>query len=69
MTLSADTMIEMQRRMLRIRRFDERAAKMLKRGLIPGALHTSIGQEAQVVGACMKACPSSRGASSAQPEL
>lgn len=44
---------EMQRRMLRIRRFDERASKMVKRGQIPGTVHTSIGQEAQVVGACM----------------
>ncbi|MBM9465960.1 thiamine pyrophosphate-dependent dehydrogenase E1 component subunit alpha [Nakamurella sp. YIM 132084] len=43
----------MQRRMLRIRRFDERASKMVKRGQIPGTVHTSIGQEAQVVGACM----------------
>lgn len=47
------TMMELQRRMLRIRRFDERASKMVKRGLIPGTVHTSIGQEAQVVGACM----------------
>jgi pyruvate dehydrogenase E1 component alpha subunit len=39
--------------MLRIRRFDERASKMVKRGEIPGTVHTSIGQEAQVVGACM----------------
>lgn len=53
MTLSAETKLEMQRRMLRIRRFDERAAKMVKRGHIPGTVHTSIGQEAQVVGACM----------------
>ncbi len=53
MDLSPERMLETQRRMLRIRRFDERAAKMLKRGLIPGALHTSIGQEAQVVGACI----------------
>lgn len=51
--LDKQTLIEMQRRMLRIRHFDDRASKMLKRGLIPGALHTSIGQEAQVVGACM----------------
>src|SRR6185295_6121575 len=43
----------MQRRMIRIRRFDERASKMVKRGQIPGTVHTSIGQEAQVVGACM----------------
>jgi TPP-dependent pyruvate/acetoin dehydrogenase alpha subunit len=51
--LDKQTLLEMQRRMLRIRHFDDRASKMLKRGYIPGALHTSIGQEAQVVGACM----------------
>ncbi|MEZ5824785.1 MAG: thiamine pyrophosphate-dependent enzyme [Geminicoccaceae bacterium] len=48
-----ETLLEMQRRMLRIRRFDERCSKMVKHGLIPGTVHTSIGQEAQVVGACM----------------
>lgn len=46
-------LLEMQRRMLRIRAFDERASKMVKRGHIPGTVHTSIGQEAQVVGATM----------------
>jgi len=46
-------LLEMQKRMLRIRLFDERASKMVKRGYIPGTVHTSIGQEAQVVGACM----------------
>lgn len=51
--LSRDTLLEMQRRMLRIRAFDERASKMVKRGHIPGTVHTSIGQEAQVVGAAM----------------
>lgn len=53
MNLSSETLLEMQRRMLGIRRFDERASKMVKRGQIPGTVHTSIGQEAQVVGACM----------------
>ena len=53
MDLPPDTLLEMQRRMLRIRHFDERAARMVKRGQIPGTVHTSIGQEAQVVGACM----------------
>ena len=53
MDLSSQTLLEMQRRMLRIRRFDERASRMVKRGQIPGTVHTSIGQEAQVVGACM----------------
>lgn len=52
-TLSAEVKLEMQRRMLRIRAFDERASKMVKRGHIPGTVHTSIGQEAQVVGATM----------------
>lgn len=52
-TLSNETLLEMQRRMLRIRAFDERASKMVKRGHIPGTVHTSIGQEAQVVGATM----------------
>ncbi|WP_022884712.1 thiamine pyrophosphate-dependent dehydrogenase E1 component subunit alpha [Glaciibacter superstes] len=52
-TLPIETLLEMQRRMLRIRRFDERASKMVKRGQIPGTVHTSIGQEAQVVGSCM----------------
>lgn len=53
MNISAEFLLEMQRRMLRIRLFDERASKMVKRGQIPGTVHTSIGQEAQVVGACM----------------
>ncbi len=53
MALSADFLLEMQRRMVRIRLFDERASKMVRRGQIPGTVHTSIGQEAQVVGACM----------------
>jgi len=53
MDLDEKTLLEMQRRMLRIRRFDERASKMVKHGLIPGTVHTSIGQEAQVVGACL----------------
>ena len=51
--LPPETLLEMQRRMLRIRYFDERASLMVKRGHIPGTVHTSIGQEAQVVGATM----------------
>ena len=53
LSLPKSELLEMQRRMLRIRLFDERASKMVKRGYIPGTVHTSIGQEAQVVGACM----------------
>lgn len=53
MNLTDDELIEMQRRMLRIRYFDERAAELQGKGMIPGAVHTSIGHEATVVGACM----------------
>ncbi len=53
MNLKKADLLEMQRRMLRIRRFDERCSKMVRLGLLPGTVHTSIGQEAQVVGAAM----------------
>ena len=53
MNLTNDELIEMLRRMLRIRRFDERASELQGKGMIPGAVHTSIGHEAAVVGACM----------------
>ena len=51
--LSDEQLVEMQRRMLRIRRFDEKAAELLSKGQIPGVVHTSIGHEATVVGSCM----------------
>jgi TPP-dependent pyruvate/acetoin dehydrogenase alpha subunit len=38
--------------MLRIREFDEGAARVRQKS-IPGALHNSSGQEAEIVGACM----------------
>ncbi|WP_372717778.1 thiamine pyrophosphate-dependent dehydrogenase E1 component subunit alpha [Immundisolibacter sp.] len=47
------TQLEMYRRMLRIRRFDETVKTLFDRGRIPGSVHLSIGQEAEVVGACM----------------
>jgi TPP-dependent pyruvate/acetoin dehydrogenase alpha subunit len=43
---------EMLIRMLRIRLFDERAA-LIRSEYIPGAVHNSTGQEAEIVGACM----------------
>jgi pyruvate dehydrogenase E1 component alpha subunit len=42
----------LHRRMLRIRRFEERALELQKEGAIPGPLHPSIGHEAACVGAC-----------------
>jgi acetoin:2,6-dichlorophenolindophenol oxidoreductase subunit alpha len=43
---------EMLTRMLRIRLFDEQATRVRSQ-FIPGALHNSIGQEGEIVGACM----------------
>ncbi len=44
--------LELHRRMLRIRRFEERALALQRAGAIPGPLHPSIGHEAACVGAC-----------------
>ena len=51
--IGSDKAAEMYRRMLRIRRFEESAVDRQAKGEIPGSLHTSIGQEATCVGACM----------------
>ncbi|WP_198683845.1 thiamine pyrophosphate-dependent dehydrogenase E1 component subunit alpha [Peristeroidobacter agariperforans] len=49
--LNVDQHREMLRRMLRIRLFEERAASLRSR--LVGAMHNSVGQEAEIVGACM----------------
>jgi TPP-dependent pyruvate/acetoin dehydrogenase alpha subunit len=46
-------LLEMYRRMLRIRKFEEEGTRLFKMGRIPGAYHASIGEEATIVGACM----------------
>ncbi|MBK3574001.1 dehydrogenase E1 component subunit alpha/beta [Streptomyces sp. MBT65] len=51
-TAGTDLLLEMYRRMRRIRRFEERASDLYKATEIPGFLHLSIGQEASAVGAC-----------------
>lgn len=50
--LSQDMLAEMFRRMIRIRLFEDRAVELHAKGEIPGSLHTSHGQEAEIVGAC-----------------
>jgi 2-oxoisovalerate dehydrogenase E1 component len=47
-----DDLIEMQRRMLLIRGFEQRVAALYRDGEVPGFVHLSIGQEATAVGAC-----------------
>lgn len=51
-SLSRTQLHEMLIRMLRIRRFDECASR-IRTQRISGPLHNSIGQEAEIVGACM----------------
>ena len=44
--------LEMHRRMLVIRGFEERVAALYRDGEVPGFVHLSIGQEAAAVGSC-----------------
>ncbi|MCG3168848.1 MAG: Acetoin:2,6-dichlorophenolindophenol oxidoreductase subunit alpha [Pseudomonadales bacterium] len=53
MSLQAEQRREAYRRMLSIRRFEEALPKRIAAGEIPGAVHSSVGQEAALVGACM----------------
>lgn len=48
-----ELLIEMLRRILRIRYFEEAVIDLKKRGDIPGGAHLCIGHEAAIVGACM----------------
>ena len=52
-TLTRALLTEMLRRMLRIRLFEQRASQLRLDEPLPGALHNSIGQEAEIVGACI----------------
>jgi 2-oxoisovalerate dehydrogenase E1 component len=49
---AADDLIEMHRRMLVIRGFEERVSALYRDGEVPGFVHLSTGQEASAVGAC-----------------
>ena len=50
--LSNEGMIEMLKKLIEIRRFEEKAIQLYKTGKIWGYLHPCIGQEAIPVGAC-----------------
>jgi pyruvate dehydrogenase E1 component alpha subunit len=52
MDLTKEMLIELYRKMLTIRRFEEKAAELYKNGAIPGDVHLCIGQEAIAVGIC-----------------
>ena len=53
MEMTADTVVEMYRRMVRIREFELAAMGLFQRGEIKGTVHPYIGQEAVGVGVCM----------------
>ena len=50
-------LIEMHRRMLVIRGFEERVSDLYRDGEVPGFVHLSTGQEASAVGACWPILP------------
>lgn len=53
MQLGREALLEAHRRMVRIRKFEEEATRLVEAGQTPGGMHSSIGQEAAIVGACM----------------
>ena len=48
-----DLLLEMYRRMVRIRLFELASMDLFKRGPVKGAVHPYIGQEASGVGVCL----------------
>ena len=53
MTLTKELQLEMLKRMVRIREFEETCMDVFKRGMIKGAATLYIGQEASAVGVCL----------------
>ena len=53
MPVDPDVQVDMFTRMLRIRHFEHAATALKNEGVIPGSIHTSIGQEGEIVGACL----------------
>jgi pyruvate dehydrogenase E1 component alpha subunit len=49
--ISTDKLLEMYRAMLDIRNFDNRVNRLVKKGMVPGMTHFSVGEEAVSVGA------------------
>ncbi|MGI6694752.1 MAG: thiamine pyrophosphate-dependent dehydrogenase E1 component subunit alpha [Christensenellales bacterium] len=47
-----DFLVELYRRMIRVRKFEEQAKECFTKGMLAGNIHLAIGQEATEVGAC-----------------
>jgi len=52
MEISRETLLGMYRKMLTIRRFEERAAELYAAGRMPGFVHLYVGEEAVATGVC-----------------
>lgn len=52
-----DLLGEMYRRMFLIRHFEQRVNELFLKGVMPGTIHLSLGQEATTVGACLALNP------------
>jgi len=50
--IQKDTLVHMYRKMIEIRKFEEKVWDLFGRNLIPGTLHLYIGEEATAVGVC-----------------
>lgn len=50
-TLPKERLVEMYRKMVRIRKFEQKVAQLFLKGLVPGTIHLCQGQEAVAVGA------------------
>ena len=50
MDISEAVLLDLHRRMVRIRVFEEEAGKLMEAGKIPGALHLYVGEEAVAAG-------------------
>ena len=55
--LERGTLLEIYRRMLTIRAFEETVFEVYRKGWMPGLAHLSDGQEATAVGVCMTLRP------------
>jgi len=58
--LSKSLLIEMYRKIVRIRAFEAKVTQLFLRGLVPGTIHLSTGQEAVAVGATSCLRPTDR---------
>lgn len=52
MKFTKEELLDMYRRMVRVRTFEEGISKFDEQGIVPGTGHVSIGEEAIAVGAC-----------------